>query len=212
VISVNGEKDYRLSGNLSSDTHKNRCHLSRSESDDNNYSAYVFPHKKHENFIQQQFENKASQALSQPGSMNINHRAINYLAKSLCDQHKQYCVIAFDFYALCSAPRSQRDYMALAKQFSQVLISGVPQFSGKLMPAVFSGVEERYQRSGIVMKDLRQLYDEARCFIALIDEFYDQKIAVIISAEVDIIDLYQGQQLAFEFARCQSRLFEMQNF
>jgi cell division protein ZapE len=102
--------------------------------------------------------------------------------------------------------------MSSATEFTHVLISNVPQFSGKLIPAVFSGVEERYQRSSIVMKDLQQLDDEARRFIALIDEFYDQKIAVIISAEVDIIDLYQGQQLAFEFARCQSRLFEMQTF
>ena len=62
------------------------------------------------------------------------------------------------------------------------------------------------------MAELRQLDDEARRFIALVDEFYDRKIQLIISADVDILKLYQGQQLSFEFQRCQSRLFEMQNF
>tara|TARA_B110000881_G_scaffold107252_1_gene94065 strand:+ start:450 stop:1763 length:1314 start_codon:yes stop_codon:yes gene_type:complete len=204
VISVNGEKDHRIPKH-----HQGSCHPNSIQKVNSPYPVYAFPHNKHQDFIQQQFEDKAPQSLWQPGLILINHRSIRYLAISMGEQHS---IIAFDFYALCSAPRSQRDYMVLAKTFKQVLISGVPQFCGKLIPAVFSGVEERYQRSGIVMKDLRQLDDEARRFIALIDEFYDQKIAVIISAEVDIIDLYQGQQLAFEFARCRSRLFEMQNF
>ena len=52
--------------------------------------------------------------------------------------------------------------------------------------------------------------DQARRFIALIDEFYEQRIKLYIGAEVDIMNLYQGKQLAFEFARCESRLIEMQ--
>jgi cell division protein ZapE len=101
--------------------------------------------------------------------------------------------------------------MQLADLFNTVLISNVPQFCGKLIPAVFSGVEDSYQRSGVLMGDLQQLDDEARRFIALVDEFYDRKIKLIICADVDITELYQGQQLSFEFQRCQSRLFEMQN-
>ncbi len=45
----------------------------------------------------------------------------------------------------------------------------------------------------------------------LVDEFYDKKVQLIISAATDIFSLYQGEQLAFEFARCESRLVEMQN-
>ena len=135
--------------------------------------------------------------------VNINHRDITYIAKD-------NSVIWFDFFALCSGPRSQRDYIELAKQYTTVLLSNVPQFSGKLIPAVFSGVEDSYQRSGILLGELRQLDDEARRFIALVDEFYDQKINLFMSAEVDIPQLYQGQQLAFEFERCKSRLYEMQ--
>jgi len=144
---------------------------------------------------------KAKQLIA--GEIEINHRDIPYLAK-----HEQ--IIYFDFFALCSGPRSQRDYMALAKRFTTVFIANVPKFSGKLVPAVVSGVEESYQRSGILMGELQQLDDEARRFIALVDEFYDKGIKLILSAEVDIFELYQGQQLAFEFERCQSRLIEMQ--
>jgi cell division protein ZapE len=67
-----------------------------------------------------------------------------------------------------------------------------------------------YQRDGKLLSQLCHLDDEARRFIAVVDEFYDRNIRLIINAEVDIIELYQGQQLSFEFARCQSRLIEMQ--
>ena len=136
--------------------------------------------------------------------ITINHREISYLGIS--GKH-----IWFDFFALCSGPRSQRDYIKLADLFDTVLISNVPQFGGTLIPAVFSGVEDSYQRSGVLLGDLRQLDDEARRFIALVDEFYDRKTKLIVSAQVDITELYQGEQLSFEFQRCQSRLFEMQN-
>ena len=136
--------------------------------------------------------------------ITINHREISYIDKT--SKH-----IWFDFFDLCSGPRSQRDYMQLADLFDTVLISNVPLFSGKLIPAVFSGVEDSYQRSGVLMGNLRQLDDEARRFIALVDEFYDRKIQLIVCADGDITELYQGQQLSFEFQRCQSRLFEMQN-
>ncbi len=149
------------------------------------------------------FKSLAKKAQLNAGEIAINHREISYIAKT-------ESIIYFDFFALCSGPRSQRDYMALAKKFSTVFIANVPKFSGILVPAVFSGVEDSYQRSGVLMAELQQLDDEARRFIALVDEFYDQGVKLVLSAEVDIFDLYQGQQLAFEFERCQSRLIEMQ--
>jgi len=133
----------------------------------------------------------------------IHGRAINFLA---CSDN----TIWFDFMMLCASPRSQRDYIKLADNYATVLVSDTPQFNGELISAVFSGVEDSYQRSGVVMGQLRGLDDEARRFIALVDEFYDRGIRLIITAEVDIAELYQGTQLSFEFARCRSRLFEMQ--
>jgi cell division protein ZapE len=184
VISVNGELDHRLS-KLTDCPH------------------YYFPASKHQHTMLARYQQFTSTAVN-TGNIVINYRKIDYLAQ--CDD-----VIWFDFFALCSGPRSQRDYMVLAQQFSTVFISNVPQFSGELIPAVFSGIEDSYQRSGVLLADLRKLDDEARRFIALVDEFYDQKIKLIISSDVDIFKLYHGTQLAFEFARCESRLIEMQS-
>jgi len=191
VISINGDTDHRLSYAQSCLGYANYFLLAEQGNEQllDYYKELLF--------------NSMSNSEIIAGTVNINHREIAYLAKSSD-------TIYFDFFSLCSGPRSQRDYMQLAKLFSTVFIRNVPQFSGTLIPAVFSGVEDSYQRSGILMGQLRQLDDEARRFIALVDEFYDQGIKLVVSAEVDITELYLGQQLSFEFARCQSRLFEMQ--
>jgi cell division protein ZapE len=92
----------------------------------------------------------------------------------------------FEFAALCDGPRSQNDYIELARLFQTVLVGNVPRFG-----------EEKE--------------DQARRFISLVDEFYDRSVKLIISAESPILDLYQGQRLAFEFQRTESRLQEMQS-
>ena len=51
----------------------------------------------------------------------------------------------------------------------------------------------------------------ARRFIALIDEFYDRRVKIVISADVAIEKLYSGKLLTFEFERTLSRLIEMQS-
>jgi len=95
-------------------------------------------------------------------------------------------VVWFDFDALCDGPRSQNDYIELAKEFHTVLISDVPQMG-------------------------RDNEDRARRFINLVDEFYDRNIKLVLSAEVELFDLYASGRLAFEFQRTCSRLQEMQS-
>ena len=95
-------------------------------------------------------------------------------------------VIWFDFDALCAGPRSQNDYIELAREFHAVLISLVPKMDG-------------------------QRDDEARRFINMIDEFYDRNVKVVMSAEVSLEEIYGGENLAFEFQRTRSRLLEMQS-
>ena len=95
-------------------------------------------------------------------------------------------VVWFEFAALCDGPRSQNDYIELARLFQTVLVGNVPKFGEK--------------------KE-----DQARRFISLVDEFYDRNVKLILSAESPILDLYQGQRLAFEFQRTESRLQEMQS-
>ena len=188
VISIDGPTDHRL---LTSETQQYK------------YRDYSICNDIEHNFLVDYVNKLSLGNIRCNDYIVINNRNINFRSRS--DN-----TIWFDFMALCSGPRSQRDYIKLADNFKNVLVSNVPQFNGKLIPAVFSGVEDGYQRSGVVMGQLRGLDDEARRFIALVDEFYDRGIRLIITADVDITELYQGTQLNFEFARCMSRLFEMQ--
>jgi cell division protein ZapE len=92
----------------------------------------------------------------------------------------------FEFRELCDGPRSQNDYIELGKIFHSVILANVEQMG--------------------VAKD-----DMARRFINLVDEFYDRNVKLIISAEVELKDLYSGGRLSFEFQRTLSRLLEMQS-
>jgi len=92
----------------------------------------------------------------------------------------------FAFAELCEGPRSQNDYIELARIFHAVLVSGVPRFTTRSE-------------------------DAARRFISLVDEFYDHNVKLILSAEVPVTELYAGERLRFEFQRTESRLLEMQS-
>lgn len=120
-------------------------------------------------------------------------------------------IIGFDFMALCSGPRSQLDYMALASQFRAIAVADVPQFTKISDTAILHGVEENYQREH---QDIfvSKLDNEARRFIALVDECYEQQTLLLLSAEVAIVGLYQASQLRFAFERTISRLYEMQSW
>ncbi len=95
-------------------------------------------------------------------------------------------VVWFDFVALCSGPRSQEDYIEIARDYQSVIVSDVP---------VFDSLHE----------------DEARRFIALVDELYDRNVNLIVSAAAPPIELYRGDRVAFQFERTASRLIEMQS-
>lgn len=133
----------------------------------------------------QSFQQLAPQREAQDGShkkdtsIEIEGRRIN--ARYLADD-----VVWFDFDAICDGPRSQNDYIEIAKEFHAVLISDVPQM----------GPDNE---------------DRARRFINLVDEFYDRNIKLVLSAAVNLPDLYQDGRLVFEFQRTCSRLQEMQS-
>ena len=92
----------------------------------------------------------------------------------------------FDFDELCDGPRSQDDYIEIARSFQAIILSDVP-----------------------VMDRMKE--DQARRFIALVDEFYDRSVKILASAKTKPENLYQGDQLAFEFKRTISRLEEMRS-
>lgn len=92
----------------------------------------------------------------------------------------------FDFSELCAGPRSKADYIELARRFHTVLLSGVPQL-------------DRYSLA------------QARRFLWLVDEFYDRRVKLILSAAVPLAQLGQTDLLGGEFERALSRLSEMQS-
>ncbi|WP_407437269.1 cell division protein ZapE [Lelliottia sp.] len=94
--------------------------------------------------------------------------------------------LAVSFATLCVDARSQHDYIALSRLFHTVMLLDVP-----------------------VMTPLME--SEARRFIALVDEFYERHVKLVVSAEVPLYEIYQGERLKFEFQRCLSRLQEMQS-
>lgn len=94
----------------------------------------------------------------------------------------------FEFEELCETPRSQNDYIELARRFHTVILEEVPIF-------------DQYKE------------DSARRLINLIDVFYEHNVKLILSAETVASELYIGRnpQVTFEFNRTVSRLTEMQS-
>ncbi|GGE57496.1 cell division protein ZapE [Streptosporangium jomthongense] len=129
--------------------------------------------------LRRSFDALAVEAGKHSKTMEINGRKIP--AQAHADD-----VVWFDFKDVCDGPRSQNDYIEMARQFHAIIISNVPVLGGD--------------------KD-----DQSRRFVNMIDEFYDRNVKVIISAAAPITKLYSGGRLSFEFERTESRLLEMQS-
>lgn len=112
--------------------------------------------------------------------------AITIKGRQIPTLHSAEGVAMFEFRALCDGPRSQTDYMELSRCYHSILLANVEQM-------------------GQVIDDI------ARRFIAMVDEFYERNVKLIMSAEVPLEDLYTEGSLNFEFRRCLSRLKEMQS-
>jgi len=95
-------------------------------------------------------------------------------------------VVWFDFKVICGLPRSQEDYLLLAKKYQTIFISHVP----RLPP---------------------QSRDKISLFIKLVDVLYDARLRLVLSAEVPLEKIYSQGRLAFEYTRTLSRLLEMQS-
>jgi cell division protein ZapE len=85
---------------------------------------------------------------------------------------------------LCEGPRSQLDYLEIARRFAVVLVSGVP----RLTP---------------------EMGDAARRFAWLVDVLYDHRVKLLLSAAVPAEALYREGPNSHEFPRTVSRLIEM---
>jgi cell division protein ZapE len=103
-------------------------------------------------------------------------------------------IVWFDFAELFRRPRSQVDYLEIASAYHTVLISDVP----RMLPSET---------------------DVVRRFTWLVDVFYDQRVKLVLSAEVEPEDLVAEapdasaaeRMVRREFTRTASRLREMQS-
>ncbi len=104
-------------------------------------------------------------------------------------------VVWFDFSVICGWGRSQLDYLEIAKEFHTVIVSNVPRLGPETM-------------------------NEARRFTLMVDVLYDNRVKLLLSADVSPDHLLKrdslladtaARSLVFEFDRTLSRLIEMQS-
>ena len=119
----------------------------------------------------------------EPGEENAS---IEIEGRDLISVRRADGVIWFEFAELCDGPRSQDDYIELARCFHSVLVSEVPKLD-------------------------RLKEDQAKRFINLVDILYDHRVKLIVSADAPLLAIYQGSRLSFEIQRTYSRLQEMQS-
>ena len=95
-------------------------------------------------------------------------------------------VVWFEFAELCQKPRGQADFIELARRYHTVLLSRIPRMFA----------DER---------------DAARRFAWLVDEFYDRRVKLIVSAEAPVEGLLDPTAVGRDLERTVSRLIEMQS-
>jgi cell division protein ZapE len=128
--------------------------------------------------LMQRYRALAGGVVPSPATLEIEGRPLRAVAAGAD-------IAWFEFRELCEGPRSQNDYIELARLYGMVFIANVP---------IFTPQDE----------------DAARRFIMLIDELYDRGVKTVVSAAAAPTSLYRGERLTFEFQRAASRLAEMQ--
>ena len=115
---------------------------------------------------------------------NVKLDEIEILQRKIKTIKSSKGVVWFDFNIICNSPRSSMDYIEISKEYQTIIISNMYKINSD---------------------------DIARRFISLIDECYDRKVKLIISAEEDFKDIYKGSNLKEKYKRTVSRLIEMQS-
>ncbi|OTG82489.1 cell division protein ZapE [Acinetobacter sp. ANC 4558] len=117
----------------------------------------------------------------------------NRSAEAITINHRQIETISHtedvlwcEFSELCFKPRSPADFIEIANVYNTILVSNVPKLNDYLS-------------------------EGTRRFIYLVDEFYDRGVKLLLTSEDTIIEIYEGEKLAFEIERTRSRLLEMQS-
>jgi cell division protein ZapE len=128
--------------------------------------------------LKQRFGALAGDSVTGPRMLSIEDRNIAAIATAAG-------MAWFEFGELCEGPRSQNDYIELARSYHTIFISNILKFT-------------------------ESDADAARRFVMLIDELYDRGVKIVVSAAAPPAALYGGERLQLEFQRAASRLIEMQ--
>jgi len=114
---------------------------------------------------------------------DVKHTPLTIASRQIATRQHTNNIVWFDFHAICAVPRSQRDYLAIAKQYQAIIVSNIPK-----------------------LDDTAAIY-----FIHLIDVLYDEHRLLFLSADVPLDQLYTSGPHQEVFARTLSRLQEMQS-
>lgn len=90
------------------------------------------------------------------------------------------------FHRLCGLPLGPADYLKLAHSFQTLILENVPVMD-------------------------RDMKNEAKRFVTLVDALYETRTKLIMSAAAEPAELYKQGDGAFEFERTVSRLIEMRS-
>ena len=128
----------------------------------------------------------ANRFVSLSNNLKITSEPIEVNGREIKINARTENILFCDFRHLCMQPRSAADFIEIANRYSTVLVNAVPALTDEMR-------------------------DPTRRFIYMVDEFYDRRVKLLVRAEQSILELYQGEQLAFEIERTRSRLLEMQS-
>jgi cell division protein ZapE len=117
-------------------------------------------------------------ARPEPDFILVHGRRVNLPASA-------HQVARFAFDDLCRTALGPTDYLAIAAQFSTVILKDIPAMG-------------------------EEMKDAARRFVTLVDALYEHRTTLVCSAAAPPHELYSGSEGGFEFARTASRLIEMQ--
>jgi cell division protein ZapE len=117
---------------------------------------------------------------------SVRHDAVEICGRKIPVVKEADDTIWFDFNVICKVPRSQHDYLEIAKQYRTVFVSNIP----------------------VIPPDAR---DMVTLLIRMVDVFYDAHVRLVISAAEPVDKIYPQGYMLFEYNRACSRLLEMQS-
>ena len=120
------------------------------------------------------------------GGQKGHKGAVRVLGRDIIVPRQAMGVARFSFADLCEAPLGSRDYLRLAETFHTFVLDAVP-----VLDTTNANAAQR--------------------FILLIDTLYDRGVKLAAGFAVPLDELSTDTRMGFSFARCRSRLAEMQS-